>query len=84
MFKWKKLGRIFNPTEIKNKSWMKEFAQSPSVLIFDKFKIKNHPRPLLELLRTHRPAGAPAYGRNNSGPFAYARAVRSDCHAVEL
>lgn len=37
MFKWKKLGRVFNPTEIKNKNWMKEFAQSPSVLIFDKF-----------------------------------------------
>lgn len=37
MFKWKKLGRVFNPTEIKNKSWIKEFAQSPSVLIFDKF-----------------------------------------------
>lgn len=37
MFKWNKLGRVFNPTEIKNKSWMKEFAQSPSVLIFDKF-----------------------------------------------
>jgi len=37
MFKWKKLGRLFNPTEIRNKSWMKEFAQSPSVLIFNKF-----------------------------------------------
>lgn len=37
MFKWKKLGRIFNPIEIKNISWMKEFAQAPSVLIFEKF-----------------------------------------------
>jgi hypothetical protein len=37
LFKWKKLGRVFNPTEIKNISWMKEFAQAPSVLIFDKF-----------------------------------------------
>jgi hypothetical protein len=36
VFKWKKLGRVFNPTEIKNKSWMKEFAQAPSVLIFKK------------------------------------------------
>jgi hypothetical protein len=36
MFTWKKLGRVFNPTEIKNKSWMKEFAQAPSVLIFEK------------------------------------------------
>jgi sucrose-6-phosphate hydrolase SacC (GH32 family) len=36
LFKWEKLGRIFNPTEIKNESWMKEFAQAPSVLIFEK------------------------------------------------
>lgn len=37
MFKWKKLGRIFNPQEIENISWLREFAQAPSVLIFDKF-----------------------------------------------
>jgi predicted GH43/DUF377 family glycosyl hydrolase len=37
MFKWKKLGRVFNPTEVKNVSWMQEFAQAPSVLIFDDF-----------------------------------------------
>jgi predicted GH43/DUF377 family glycosyl hydrolase len=37
MFKWKKLGKVFDPTEIKNRSWMNEFAQAPSVLIFDKF-----------------------------------------------
>jgi hypothetical protein len=37
MFKWKKLGRIFNPAEIRNISWMKEYSQSPSVLIFDKY-----------------------------------------------
>lgn len=37
MFKWKKLGRIFNPQEIENISWLNEFAQAPSVLIFDKF-----------------------------------------------
>jgi predicted GH43/DUF377 family glycosyl hydrolase len=37
MFKWKKLGRIFNPLEVKNRSWLKEFAQAPAVLIFDKF-----------------------------------------------
>jgi predicted GH43/DUF377 family glycosyl hydrolase len=36
-FKWRKLGRIFNPQEIKNISWMKEFAQAPSVLLFDEF-----------------------------------------------
>lgn len=37
MFKWQKIGRIFDPTTIKNLSWIKEFAQAPSVLIFDKF-----------------------------------------------
>ena len=26
MFKWKKLGKIFDPTEIKGKKWMQEFA----------------------------------------------------------
>jgi hypothetical protein len=37
MFKWKKLGRIFNPVEIKDKGWMNEYAQAPSVVIFEKF-----------------------------------------------
>ena len=37
MFKWKKLGRIFNPQEIENIPWLNEFAQAPSVLIFEKF-----------------------------------------------
>jgi hypothetical protein len=37
MFKWKKQGRIFNPQEVKNRGWMREFAQAPDVLIFDKF-----------------------------------------------
>ena len=37
MFKWKKLGKIFNPTEITDKSWLKEFAQAPATLIFDEF-----------------------------------------------
>jgi predicted GH43/DUF377 family glycosyl hydrolase len=37
MFKWKKIGRIFNPTEIEGRSWLKEFAQAPSVLVFDDF-----------------------------------------------
>ena len=36
MFKWKKLGRVFNPSDIKS-SWIKEYAQAPSVLIFDNF-----------------------------------------------
>ncbi|BAX79447.1 hypothetical protein ALGA_1061 [Labilibaculum antarcticum] len=37
MFKWKKLGRVFNPQDVENVSWLNEFAQAPSVLIFDKF-----------------------------------------------
>lgn len=37
MWKWKKMGRIFDPTEVNDFSWMNEFAQAPSVLIFDKF-----------------------------------------------
>ena len=37
MFKWKKLGRIFNPQEIQGKTWLREFAQAPSVLVFDEF-----------------------------------------------
>lgn len=37
MLKWKKIGKIFDPTEYKSKSWMREFAQAPSVLIFDTF-----------------------------------------------
>lgn len=36
-FKWRKLGKVFDPTKIKDVDWMKEYAQAPSVLIFDKF-----------------------------------------------
>lgn len=37
MFNWKKRGKVFDPTTIQNKPWLKEFAQAPSVLIFDEF-----------------------------------------------
>ena len=37
IFKWKKLGRIFDPTKVKGRSWLKEFAQGPSTLVFNKF-----------------------------------------------
>jgi len=37
MFRWKKLGLIFNPCIIEGKNWLKEFSQAPSVLVFDKF-----------------------------------------------
>lgn len=35
MFKWKKLGKLFDPTEITGREWLNEFAQAPSVLIFE-------------------------------------------------
>ena len=37
MFKWKKLGKIFDPTKIENRPWLKEFAQAPATLVFDNF-----------------------------------------------
>lgn len=37
MFTWKKLGRVFNPLETGGRTWLKEFAQAPSVLVFDNF-----------------------------------------------
>lgn len=49
MHKWKKLGRVFNPQEIRNVEWMREFAQAPSVLIFDRFiRVYFSCRPLPE------------------------------------
>jgi len=35
MFDWKKLGKLFDPRDLNGSSWMKEYAQSPSALIFD-------------------------------------------------
>jgi len=37
MFSWKKLGRVFDPTEINGIPWLKEFAQAPCALIFEDF-----------------------------------------------
>lgn len=37
MFKWKKLGRIYNPENIEGKNWMKEYAQSASVVVFNDY-----------------------------------------------
>lgn len=37
MFKWEKLGRIFNPQEVSGRPWLKEFAQAPATLIFETF-----------------------------------------------
>ena len=37
MFRWRKVGRVFNPLDVKDRPWLKEFAQAPYALIFDKF-----------------------------------------------
>lgn len=36
MFTWKKLGRILNPSDIKD-SWIKEYAQAPSAIVFGNY-----------------------------------------------
>jgi sucrose-6-phosphate hydrolase SacC (GH32 family) len=36
-FKWKKLGKVFTPQEVEGKDWCKDYAQSPSALVFDEF-----------------------------------------------
>jgi predicted GH43/DUF377 family glycosyl hydrolase len=36
-FVWKKLGKVFNPKENKTPNWMHEFAQAPSVVVFQNF-----------------------------------------------
>ena len=33
MFLWKKLGKIFTPQEVRDRPWLKEFAQAPATLI---------------------------------------------------
>ena len=35
--KWKKTGLVFNPANHETPEWMNEFAQAPSVLIYDDF-----------------------------------------------
>ena len=37
MFRWKKLGKVFDPKDLATASWMHEFAQSPSVLVTDAY-----------------------------------------------
>lgn len=35
MFKWKKLGNIFNPSALVDRPWISAYAQAPSTLILD-------------------------------------------------
>lgn len=37
MFHWKKLGKVFTPQEVTERSWLQEFAQAPATLVFDDF-----------------------------------------------
>ncbi len=34
-FRWKKLGQVFDPARVPDRPWLREFAQAPSVLLFD-------------------------------------------------
>lgn len=36
-FKWKKLGRVFDPMQVTNRYFLKEFAQAPCAVIFNDF-----------------------------------------------
>lgn len=35
MFKWKKLGRVFNPEDFNDRPWLNEFAQAPATLMLE-------------------------------------------------
>lgn len=37
MFKWKKLGKVFDPKVVQGREWLAEFAQAPATLVFDDF-----------------------------------------------
>jgi len=37
LFKWNKLGRVFDPTAVKDRYFINEFAQAPHVVVFDDF-----------------------------------------------
>lgn len=37
IFKWKKLGLVFDPATVTDRPWMLEFAQAPATLVFDHF-----------------------------------------------
>lgn len=37
MFNWKKLGKIFDPSKVRDRPWLKEFAQAPATLVFEDF-----------------------------------------------
>lgn len=36
-YRWKKIGRVFNPLEVTGRNWLQQFAQGPATLIFNDF-----------------------------------------------
>lgn len=47
MFKWQKLGRVFIPQNVPDRVWLKEYAQAPATLVFDRFvRVYFSSRPL--------------------------------------
>lgn len=34
-YRWEKLGRVFDPTAVPDRPWLKEFAQAPATLVLD-------------------------------------------------
>lgn len=37
MFKWRKQGKLFDPRDYKDLTWLDEYAQAPATLLFDDF-----------------------------------------------
>lgn len=37
MFHWEKLGKIFDPSMVSDRPWLKAFAQAPATLVFDDY-----------------------------------------------
>lgn len=35
MFRWRKLGKVFDPQSVSGRPWLKEFAQAPATLLLD-------------------------------------------------
>ena len=35
MFRWRKLGKVFTPQDVRDRPWMREFAQAPCAVVFD-------------------------------------------------
>ena len=36
-YRWRKLGKVFDPRAVTGRPWLREFAQAPATLLFDDF-----------------------------------------------